>query len=70
MDFENANHTARGFNFFPPRTLRPMVALRKTTPTANCSTFANPHEPTHRPLACKRAAILPPHPCDFVAFEL
>jgi hypothetical protein len=68
--YTDSNISARGFNFFPPRTLRPMVALGKTTPHANCSTFAIPHEPTHKPLACKRAAILPTHPFFVGTFVL
>lgn len=42
MDSTSANIRARGFNFFPPRTLRLMGALGKTTPTAQNSTFAIP----------------------------
>jgi len=36
-------------------------------PTAHCSTFASPHEPTLKPKACKRAAISSPRShCDKV----
>jgi hypothetical protein len=49
--------TARGFNFFSPRSLRLMGALGTTTAPAQNSTFAIPHNLTLKPLACKRAAI-------------
>jgi hypothetical protein len=41
------NLSARGFNFFPQRTLRPMVALGKTTPHAQKQHICKPHKPTH-----------------------
>ena len=68
MDSTNANHTARGFNFFPPRSLRLMGALGKTTPHAQNSTFAIPIKKS----GCKRAVFLPTHPFfvdTFVLFE-
>ncbi len=63
MNSSDSNHTARGFNFFPQHTLRPMVALGKTTPHAQNSTFASP-SPNAPASACKRAAFLPSHPTN------
>ena len=62
----NANHTARGFNFFPPRSLRLMGALGKTTPHAQNSTFAIPMKKS----GCKRAVFLPTHPFFVGTFVL
>jgi hypothetical protein len=42
--------------FFPPRSKK-----EKGKPNPHCSTFASPHEPTLKPMACKRAAILQAH---------
>jgi hypothetical protein len=42
MDSTSAICTARGFNFFSPRSLRLMGALGRTTPPAQNSTFAIP----------------------------
>ena len=64
MNSMSANSSAKGFNFFPPRTLRLMDALGTTTLHAHCSTFAIPYEPTLKHLACKRAAILHTHPTN------
>jgi len=42
MNSTSANHIAGGFNFFPQRTLRPMVALGKTTPLAQKQHICKP----------------------------
>ena len=65
----NSKFTAKDFNFFPPRSLRLMGALGKTTPHAQNNTFASPN--THvNASACKRVVFLPSHryiflPCVF-----
>jgi hypothetical protein len=57
----SANPTAWGFNFFPPRTLRPKVALGKTTPHAQKQHICKPQKPTHNQSLQKSCFLaLPP----------
>jgi hypothetical protein len=58
----NSNFTARGFNFFPPRTLRPMVALGKTTPHAQKTAHLQTAQADTQPKFAKELFFLPSHP--------
>jgi hypothetical protein len=70
MDSTSANLTARGFNFFPQRTLRPMVALGKTTPHAQKTAHLQTAQATPQPKFAKELFFCPRTTTFFVIFEL
>jgi len=47
--------------FLPAFALLGQLGNGNSNPNPHCSTFASPHEPTLKPKACKRAAILLTH---------